>query len=167
MKQLTHHNTYFPKRKFPITLICDNINSGLNVGSLLRISDSFGIEKVIFCGNHTPMGRKMIKTSRSTEKYVSYQLSKNILEVIENYKNSHILIGLEITSSSLPLREFTFNTQKPLAIIVGNENFGISEQVLSHFDQTLHITMYGQNTSMNVVQATAIALYEITKQFSA
>ena len=113
------------------------------------------------------MGRKMIKTSRSTEKYVSYQLSKNILEVIENYKNSHILIGLEITSSSLPLREFTFNTQKPLAIIVGNENFGISEQVLSHFDQTLHITMYGQNTSMNVVQATAIALYEITKQFSA
>ena len=166
MKQLTHYNTHFHKRKFPITLICDDISSGLNVGSLLRISDAFGVEKVIFCGNHIPMGRKMVKTSRSTEKYVSYELSKNILEVIGGYKNSHLLLGLEITSNSLPIKEFTFETEKPLALIIGNENIGISEEVLKHLDQTVHITMYGQNSSMNVVQATAVALYEITKQFS-
>ena len=112
------------------------------------------------------MGRKMVKTSRSTEKYVSYELSKNILEVIGSYKNSHLLLGLEITSNSLPIKEFTFETEKPLALIIGNENFGISEEVLKHLDQTVHITMYGQNSSMNVVQATTVALYEITKQFS-
>lgn len=112
------------------------------------------------------MGRKMAKTSRSTEKYVSYQLSKNILEVIEHYKRTHLLIGLEITSGSLPLETFAFTTSKPIGLVVGNENSGIGESILKQLDHTLHITMYGQNSSMNAVQATAIALYEITKQFS-
>ena len=49
-------------------------------------------------------------------------------------------------------------------MIVGNENFGISESVLKKVDQTVHITMYGNNSSMNVVQATAIGLYVLTKQ---
>ena len=31
-------------------------------------------------------------------------------------------------------------------------------------DDFIHIDMYGQNSSMNVVQAANIALYEITKQ---
>ncbi|HCY81920.1 MAG TPA: RNA methyltransferase, partial [Xanthomarina gelatinilytica] len=46
------------------------------------------------------------------------------------------------------------------------ENFGISETVLTLSDAIIHINMFGQNSSMNVVQATSIALYEITKQVS-
>ena len=49
-------------------------------------------------------------------------------------------------------------------MIVGDENFGISEAVLKVSDTIIHINMFGQNSSMNVVQATTIALYEITKQ---
>ncbi|MEJ6791494.1 MAG: adenylyl-sulfate kinase, partial [Lacinutrix sp.] len=48
--------------------------------------------------------------------------------------------------------------------IIGDENFGISESILKQCDTTIHINMFGQNSSMNVVQATNIALYEITKQ---
>ena len=41
----------------------------------------------------------------------------------------------------------------------------IEEDVLKFSDNVIHINMFGQNSSMNVVQATNIALYEITKQF--
>lgn len=163
--QLTHYNTQFPKHTFPITIICDDVNTALNIGSLFRICDAFGVEKIIFCGNNISIGRKMTKTSRSTEKHVQYKIVSDISEVITEYKDSHQLIGLEITSNSKPLKTFKFNTHKPIALILGNENFGISENILKQLDTTVHITMYGHNSSMNVVQAASIALYEITKQY--
>jgi tRNA G18 (ribose-2'-O)-methylase SpoU len=51
-----------------------------------------------------------------------------------------------------------------MALIIGNENFGLSKTVLDQCHDVLHIEMYGQNSSMNVVQATSIALYELCKQ---
>ncbi|MEJ2113170.1 MAG: TrmH family RNA methyltransferase, partial [Flavobacteriaceae bacterium] len=50
MKQLTHFNTNFHQQTFPIILVCDNINNAPNIGSLFRISDAFGVEKLILCG---------------------------------------------------------------------------------------------------------------------
>ena len=76
----------------------------------------------------------------------------------------HYLVALEITSSSKSLNHFSFPTNQPIALIIGDENFGISESLLKLCDAVVHIPMYGQNSSMNVVQATNIALYEITKQ---
>ena len=48
--------------------------------------------------------------------------------------------------------------------MVGDENFGVSDDVLKLSDVVIHIDMFGQNSSMNAVQAANIALYEITKQ---
>ena len=49
---------------------------------------------------------------------------------------------------------------------VGDENFGVSDHILNYSDAVIHIDMFGQNSSMNVVQATSIALYEMTKQLT-
>jgi len=72
-------------------------------------------------------------------------------------------VSLEITTDSRPIHTHNFH-QTPLALIIGDENHGISEAVLNQSDNVIHIDMFGQNSSMNVVQATSIALYEITKQ---
>jgi tRNA (guanosine-2'-O-)-methyltransferase len=163
--QLTHYNTQFKQHKFPIILVCDNVNNATNIGSLFRIADAFGIEKIIFCGEHIPLGRKMTKTSRATEKVVRFKTCKNIIEVVKRLKvDGYSVISLEITRKSSPIHTFQFAKEKPIALIVGDENFGISEAVLKLSNEIIHINMFGQNSSMNVVQATNIALYEITKQ---
>ena len=53
-----------------------------------------------------------------------------------------------------------------MGLILGDENFGVSEFVLEQCDAVVHINMYGNNSSMNVAQATSIALYEFTKQLN-
>jgi len=165
--QLDHYSTHFTPKKFPITLVCDQVSNAPNIGSLFRTADAFGIEKLIFCGNEISMGRKMSKTSRATEKYVSFEMASDISETLsELKKNGYFLIALEITEDSSDLKAFNFPKQQPIAIIIGEENFGISESVLEQMDAVLHITMFGQNSSMNVVQATSVALYEITKQLT-
>jgi tRNA G18 (ribose-2'-O)-methylase SpoU len=163
--QLNHYNTNFTNQIFPITLISDNVTNAPNIGSLFRIADAFGIEKLILCGDDISLGRKMAKTSRATEKIVNYEVNRDALEVIQDLKSKNYqIISLEITNSSQAVHNVQFSTNKPIALIIGDENFGVSEHILNISDVIIHIEMFGQNSSMNVVQATNIALYEITKQ---
>jgi tRNA G18 (ribose-2'-O)-methylase SpoU len=165
VKQLTHYNTHFTKQTFPITLVCDNITNAPNIGSLFRTADAFGIERIIFCGSQIPSGRKMTKTSRATEKAVPFVEKESILETINYLKaENYQIISLEITSNSLPLDSFVFPENQKIALIIGDENFGVTETILNISDAIIHINMHGQNSSMNVVQATSVTLYEITKQ---
>ncbi|EDP70619.1 RNA methyltransferase, TrmH family protein [Flavobacteriales bacterium ALC-1] len=165
--QLTHYTSNFKKQKHPITLVCDNISNAPNIGSLFRIADAFGIEELIFCGKDVSLGKRMTKTSRSTEKYVTHKIEENIKDVIARLKTkNHFLIALEITGNSQDLSQFTLNTKQPIAVILGDENFGVSDDIINLCDAVIHINMYGNNSSMNVVQATSITLYELTKQLN-
>lgn len=163
--QLTHYNSNFKKKKHPITLVCDNITNAPNIGSLFRIADAFGLEEIIFCGNNISLGKRMKKTSRSTENHVNHRIEANKEEVIAQLKTTnHYLIALEITETSTELSQFQLKTNQPIALILGHESFGVSESILNQMDAVIHINMYGNNSSMNVVQATSITLYEIVKQ---
>lgn len=163
--QLDHYTSKFSKRTFPITLVCENVSNAPNIGSLFRTSDAFGIEKLYLCGEHIPLGRKMTKTSRATEKSVNYELVDDAFTVVQTLKNKgYYIIALEITSQSKPVSEYKFQQNQNIALVIGDENFGVSESVLGLSDAVFHIDMFGQNSSMNVVQATTIALYEMTRQ---
>ncbi|MFH6769135.1 TrmH family RNA methyltransferase [Gaetbulibacter aquiaggeris] len=163
--QLNHYSTKFTKRIFPITLVSENVTNAPNIGSLFRMADAFGIEKLILCGDNIALGRKTAKTSRATEKVVNYEIQDSAIEVVASLKKQgYQIISLEITTTSKPVHDFKFLKNQPIALIIGDENFGISESILNSSDHIIHIDMYGQNSSMNVVQATNITLYEITKQ---
>jgi len=163
--QLTHYTTNFNKRTFPITLVCDNVTNAPNIGSLFRMADAFGIEKLVLCGESIQLGRKMSKTSRATEKVVNYEIGQSAIDIVKQLKdNNHQIISLEITDKSTPIHTVNFSNKKPIVLVIGDENFGVSEAILNLSDMMIHIDMFGQNSSMNVVQATNIAVYEITKQ---
>jgi tRNA G18 (ribose-2'-O)-methylase SpoU len=163
--QLDHYSTNFNQRRFPITLICENVTNAPNIGSLFRTADAFGIEKLVFCGEQIPLGRKMTKTSRATEKSVNHEVRSNALEVASELKNKgYFIVALEITTKSITLVDYQFPKHTPIVLVIGDENFGVSETILEMSDVILHIDMFGQNSSMNVVQATSVTLYEITKQ---
>lgn len=165
--QLTHYNSKFNSKVFPITVVTDNINNAPNIGSLFRTCDAFGVKQLILCGTTIELGRKMTKTSRSTEKVVNYSIEEDVLEVVSRLKdNGAEIIGLEITTTSISVQQLEINKNQNVVIVVGSEKFGISNQLLNYCDKIVHIDMFGQNSSMNAVQAASIALYEITKQFS-
>lgn len=163
--QLNHYTSKFKAHTFPITIICDNITNAPNIGSLFRTADAFGVEKLIFCGTDIDFGRKSAKTSRATEKYVPFEINRNTLETVTELKAvGYYIVALEITEKSQPINQVNFPVNQSIALIIGAENFGVSEPVLALADTIIHINMFGQNSSMNVVQATSICLYDITNQ---
>lgn len=167
-QQLSHYESFFTKRTFPITLVCDQIIFQPNIGSLFRIAEAFGVEKIIFIGKNIALTpRKISKTSRSTHLMVPYEVVETPeLAVAHLQSNDYHIIALEVTDKSSSLRSAAITSAKPIALIAGSEVSGISTQLLEAAQQTLHIDMYGTNSSMNVVQATAIALYELTAKLS-
>ncbi|HET8752865.1 MAG TPA: TrmH family RNA methyltransferase [Salinimicrobium sp.] len=166
--QLSHHSAKFKKGKFPVVLIADGVNGPANIGSLFRISDAFNIEKLILCGPETDLSSpRLIKTARGTLKNVPFEQQKNTFQVCEEYsKEGYILLALEITESSASLDSFSFDEYTKIALIIGNENFGIDKEILKLVQNSIHINMFGENSSMNVAQSAGIALYEITKCMS-
>ncbi len=164
--QLNHEENQFKKKKFPITLVCDHIYFQQNIGSLFRISEAFGIEQIIFLGKDIPLNpRKINKTSRSTHLHIPYSVIEETDAMIDYLsQNKYEIIALEIASNSKPLKEIVIPLNKKIALLIGSEINGISEVLLSIANQITHINMYGDNSSMNVVQAASIALYELTNK---
>ena len=147
-----------------ISLLAHNITVPMNVGSLFRISDALGVEKIYVSGDTpTPPNNKIRKTSRSTEKYMPYETVENLVELINRLKEeNHTIIALEITSDSIPLQELQLEKTQKVCLILGSENTGVSEDLLKLSDITTHIPMLGKNSSMNVATACGIAVYALT-----
>ena len=167
--QLTHEEHERSKIKFPLSILANDISSPLNVGGLFRLSDALGIETLYLCGDTpTPPIKKINKTSRSTEKHVKFEYRADADALVTSLKTSGILIvSLEITTSSVAISSDDFTKtltgKKPVCLIIGSENIGVSESLLSLSDLSVHIPMYGNNSSMNLVSATSIACFEITR----
>ena len=165
--QLNHYTSKFTKQRFPIVLISDNVSHAANLGSLFRTADAFGIEHLILGGPVVELGRKFTKTSRATEQSVSFEQVETLSEKIQELKaQNYTLVALEITDKSIPISELEFPKNSKIAFVIGDENHGVSASILGECDAVVHIEMYGQNSSMNVVQATSIALYEFTRKLS-
>lgn len=162
------HIAHTPNQtKYPITLLAHNIESTRNIGSLFRIADALGVEKLYLTGNTaTPPNRKIKKTSRSTEKYVTYQYEADPIEAIERLKSDeYTIISLEITSTSIDLQDLRIRPGQRVCLILGAEDSGVPQALLDCSDVSVHIPMLGANSSMNVGSACAIATYQITRQF--
>ncbi|RMA64228.1 TrmH family RNA methyltransferase [Ulvibacter antarcticus] len=162
--QLSHKQTTFQKKKSEIIVVCDGLESPSNVGALFRICDAMGVKEIIFCNTAVNFNsRRLHKTSRNTHQNFLYSKSDSIGATIESLQQrEYYLIGLEITANSKPLRTYHLGHDK-VALFIGNEGDGISEAVLQQLSQNIHIEMFGENSSMNVIQATAIALFALTK----
>lgn len=148
-------------------IVCQDISDPLNVGALFRLADALGANGLYCCGDTPiPPHRKISRTARSTEQIVPFVYRTTTKEALDELRQAAFrLIGLEITDQSTALDAYPFLPIRPTALVLGAESLGLSPETLQALDATVHIPMHGQNTSMNVVQAAAIALYEITRQW--
>lgn len=150
------------RKVFQIKVILDNIRSPFNVGSIVRTSEALGVEEIIMCGI-TPVlekNDKIAKTAKNSNVECCY--FKKTIEAVLLLKNQgYSIYSIEKTISSIEIKNF--KPQFPFAVIFGNEEFGISKEILKESDNILHINMLGVKNSINVAVASGIALFELTR----
>lgn len=164
--QLDHSDHKATNVKSPICFLAHDIDVPMNIGSFFRIADALGVEKIYLTGDSVvPPNSKIKKTSRSAEKYVSYEYEESPLVVINKLKAiGYRIISLEITSSSINITDISISNNEKVCLILGSESSGVSQELLDASDTTVHIPMLGNNSSMNVANACSIATYELTRR---
>jgi len=163
LKHVDHHSS---DRKHPICYLAHDFDVPMNVGSLFRIADALGVERIYLTGTTpVPPNRKIRITARATEKAVPYVYADNPVSVIERLKaDGYTIISLELTNSSVDILEMPSIDNAKTCLIVGSENRGVPQALLDLSDLTIHIKMLGLKSSMNVASACSIATFEIIRR---
>ena len=164
--QLTHEAHIKPEGSSKeIIVLCDHVKGPANIGAIFRLSDAFGVNEIIFGGHPIDLTSSRLKrTARNTHEKVRFRESEDLQTTLNDlHSQGYQSIAVEITLSSIPIQKINNEGLKKVVLILGDENFGISEGILEMATHTAHIKMLGMNSSMNVAQALGIALYEITR----
>jgi len=154
------------KKKNKFYLILPDIRSCHNVGSMFRTADAFGISKIYLVGyTASPPKIQIDKVSLGAEKWVPWEKRASLKRLIGGLKKKGVfIVGLEKTETSNQLSVISDRLKKKdVALIVGNEVDGITDNILELCDEVVHIPMYGKKESLNVSVAAGIAMYEIRR----
>lgn len=153
-------------KKNPITIILDNVLDTYNIGSIFRLADAVAAEKVYLCGQtETPPNTRIKKASINTWQWVDWEYQQTTLEAIKKFKAQYpqgSVIAVEQDKKSVPFGSVVYTL--PCAIIVGNETYGVANDVLTLVDTIIELPMFGINTSLNVMVTTGIILYDVIRQ---
>lgn len=158
-----------------IVIIAHDIRSTHNIGSLLRTAEGLGVDHVYISGIspfpsrenderlphiHQKLTRQIQKTALGAEESQAWSHAENIELLLSDLKKSgYRIVGLEQSKSATRLPEYV--PPEKVAVLLGREVEGLSQELISVCDDLVEIPMFGQKESFNVVQAAAMTLYHL------
>jgi len=154
---------YLSQPKTPLVLVLDNVTNSYNIGSFIRLADSFAIEKIIVCGELTISDKKLKKASRNEAKWVCIEYSDSTTASLQTLiEQKYTVFSVELCDQSIDYKEVGYPS--PSVLVLGNERKGVSEEALKLSHQHIHIPMFGMGNSLNVSTAGAIVMAECASQ---
>ncbi|MEX0961982.1 MAG: RNA methyltransferase [Simkaniaceae bacterium] len=149
----------------PFLLIVESIEKPGNLGTILRSSDAAGVDAVIICDRCTDIYNPNVVRASVGTLFTQPVIESTSEEVISFLKEKQISIV-----ATTPHAETIFtqvDLTGPLAIAMGTEQLGLSDQWLKQADIKVKIPMKGVADSLNVASATTLILYEALRQKNA
>lgn len=170
MEELNRVSTeeYKIQAKAPIVVILDSIRSMNNVGSVFRTCDAFNVEKLFLCGiTACPPHKDIAKTALGATESVTWEYMQDVVELVEKLKkDGYSIFVVEQVDHSQKLDQFSFKGHEKVALIVGNEVFGVDDRLLPLCDAALEIPQFGTKHSLNVTIAAGIVIWEALRQMT-
>ena len=152
-----------------LMVIMEDVHNHHNLAAIARSCDAFGIQKIAFTledetlFDPTQSGEI---TSASASKWLDYRIfEQGTHHALTTLKSEgwHIM-ATWISREAPSIYEVDFTLHDQLALLVGNEHAGLSKMAIEMADSYVWIPMMGMIQSFNVSVATAISLFEITRQ---
>lgn len=149
----------FDPSKKPFILILDAIQDVRNLGAILRSAYCSGVDGVILCKKSgAPLTPAAFKTSAGLAEYLDIYCSPSINAAISEVKNSGYNLYMAVIENGKSIIDVNF--KKPLCIVIGNEEKGISKDVLSN-GHLITIPQQRPDISYNASVAAGILLFYI------
>lgn len=153
----------FEEGKNPLFLILDGITDVRNFGAIGRTAECAGVHGIIIpMQGSAQINEEAVRTSTGALLRIPVCREKSLKAAARFLKES----GIMLIAASERAENTCFNEDysKPLAIIMGSEETGISPELLRSCDQIVKIPMQGEISSLNVSVAAGVLLFEVVRQ---
>jgi tRNA (guanosine-2'-O-)-methyltransferase len=155
--------TVLSQRQPSLRIVIENIHDPHNASAIFRTCDSAGIPKVSLIYNSESFPKIGKKSSASALKWIAKEKYKTVESCYNKLREDGFLIyASSITNDAKNLYDIDFT--KKVAIILGNEHRGLSEDAINLADENFFIPMFGMVQSLNVSVSAAITIYEALRQ---
>jgi tRNA G18 (ribose-2'-O)-methylase SpoU len=151
-------------KKYPISLCAVNFRADENLGYLIRAAACFGANRVYVIG-HVPERNDLKASSGSLIDYVEIKQFSTPSAFIRHAENENIqVVAAELVQGARSLSDYTFNFDRDICLVVGNEEIGVPIEILS-IAETVYIPMPGVGYCLNTAQTANILLYETVHRY--
>ncbi|HEX7462568.1 MAG TPA: TrmH family RNA methyltransferase [Dermatophilaceae bacterium] len=146
----------------PLVLICQGVEKPGNLGAMLRTADAAGVEAVVAADPVTDWGNpNLVRASKGTVFSVPVA-SDSTDETLTWLSDSGIELAATTPDTDLDYTEVDYTG--PIAIAVGAEKYGLTDEILAAAAYRIRIPMAGRANSLNVAASAAIVIYEAVRQ---
>jgi len=146
----------------PLLVVAESIEKPGNLGTILRSADAAGVHAVIVCDRCTDINNpNVVRASIGTlfSLPVAEASSADTLAWLAGH-GVRIVAATPHAATLYTAADLT----RSAAVVLGAEQYGLSEIWLKRADVTVRIPMLGQADSLNVAAAATILLFEAVRQ---
>jgi len=136
-----------------------DVEDPVNVGALFRTGDALGVESLNLSGiTPRPPHKLITKVGRNKDRRVRWSGWEDGVEGIGQLRREGwAVIAVEITGDAAPYETFRYPSQT--CLLLGHEDHGVPQKILSACTAQVFLPMYGKGASLNVATAGAVVAY--------
>ena len=145
-------------------IVIDQVRDPGNLGTILRSSAAAGIQAVFYTpGSVDAWSPKVVRSAMGAHFRIPVLL-KPWKEIKDLCKHQNPALGLFLAESGEGKSLWQMDLSRPLALVIGGEAEGASQEVKEDVDTFIHIPMPGKFESLNAGVAASIILFEVVRQ---
>lgn len=153
----------FEQGTCPFIMCLDGLTDTRNFGAIGRTADCAGVDGIVIPErNSVSVTPDAMKTSAGALLYVPVCREHDMKSAVRYLHDCGVKIVGATEKGAVPYTEIDYTV--PVALVMGNEETGISEDVLRMCDELAAIPMAGSIGSLNVSVAAGIMMYEVVRQ---
>jgi tRNA (guanosine-2'-O-)-methyltransferase len=150
-----------PPSPVELVVVCQSLAYPVNVGSVFRIADALDATEIILTGiTPRPPHPTISKVGRNKDRRVPWRYVEQPESALSELRErGYWLAALEITDECLPYHNADY--PRRVALVLGNEDHGVTRACLALCDAAIFIPMYGSGKSLNVHVSLAVVGYHL------
>ena len=152
-----------PEDETPLIVLFDGVTDVRNFGAIARSAECAGAHGLIApLKNSAPVNAEAIRSSAGALTTIPVCRVGSIRNTLRQLQTE----GFQIVAATEKSRKLLYDADftRPTAIVLGNEERGVSKEVLKLCNEQLAIPMIGHIESLNVSAAAAVMLFEVVRQ---
>ncbi len=146
-----------------VVVLCTDLRDPGNAGTVIRSADAAGADAVVCTGGTVdPYNPKAVRASAGSLFHVPLMVEPSVPDAVAAVRAAGYRLLGAVPDGGDDYLAVDFTT--PTAVVLGNEAWGLTDEVAASLDGTVRIPMAGRAESLNVAMACTVLCFEALRQ---